>query len=85
MYVYYMHSILPINPFIIPSVYHQDDWMHNNELSSVQKQCFTKSSENAEYWPSSEIAINVASNKLYMPTIYIVKTYWSLFDLFIST
>jgi hypothetical protein len=34
----YMFSILPWCPFIIPLIYHQDDWMHNNELSSVQRE-----------------------------------------------
>jgi hypothetical protein len=34
----YMYSILPWCPFTISSIYHQDDWMHNNELSPVQRQ-----------------------------------------------
>ena len=31
-------GILPWCPFIIPLIYYQDDWMHNNELRSVQRQ-----------------------------------------------
>jgi hypothetical protein len=38
MYMHNMFSILPWCPFIVPLIYYQDDWMHNNELSSVQRQ-----------------------------------------------
>jgi hypothetical protein len=38
MYVYNMFNILPWCPCIIPLIYQQDDWMHSNELSSVQRQ-----------------------------------------------
>ena len=48
--------------------------MYNNELSTdtvnMILRYFTKSSENAEYWPSSIIAIN---NILYMSTIYVLS------------